>query len=224
MSLKISPQLEEKITEITREFCKKPICEIFLKPVDPEKDYAHNYYNIITNPQNLSEILRRLEGHEYDNYYQWENDMEHVWKNCILYNGIDSIYGQVAESMQILWKKKCLKLKKDGYRGWLDYVNFLFMQLNKLILNCPDAMYECISSRNLGTSLNEKEINYISRSASNLTTKEDIHGLMQLFNIFRIPFLNEKKEVHVDIENIPPEASTIIKKYIKERMDKKDNF
>lgn len=63
---------------------------IFLEPVDPEKLQIFDYFDIIQNPMDFGTIKEKLSQHKYLNMQHFMQDVELVFKNCILYNGEQS--------------------------------------------------------------------------------------------------------------------------------------
>jgi bromodomain-containing protein 2 len=62
--------------------------EIFHKPVDPVELGILDYHDIVKHPMDFSTIKRKLNNNVYTNCKEFTEDMNLVFNNCILYNGV----------------------------------------------------------------------------------------------------------------------------------------
>jgi hypothetical protein len=77
----------------------------FLQPVDPVKSGATDYYRLITQPMDMSTVLKKLEG-QYTSPLEFAVDMRLIWRNCATYNAAGTPVATMGAKMEAAWEQK----------------------------------------------------------------------------------------------------------------------
>ena len=95
------------LTEKTEKLYNHPLSILYLEPVDPEKDHAPDYFDIISKPMDLGTVKKKLEEGKYKSTKDWFNDVNLVFQNSKRY---------VNDSKTLIWNAADILQKKA-----LDY-------------------------------------------------------------------------------------------------------
>jgi hypothetical protein len=63
---KLSKFQQTKCLQITKKLIDWPICSPFVQMVDPVRDGAPDYFDLIKEPMALTEVKRKLMANDYD--------------------------------------------------------------------------------------------------------------------------------------------------------------
>ena len=81
----------------------------FQQPVS--KVDAPDYYDVISDPMDLSLIRGRLQRRHYKSVQMLLADITRMCENCKLYNGLDNMYAAHAEKLETFAKARCAEIK-----------------------------------------------------------------------------------------------------------------
>ncbi|WFD03799.1 hypothetical protein MOBT1_002493 [Malassezia obtusa] len=60
-------------------------CEPFLHPVDPVRDEAPDYFDVIKEPMDLNSVANKLQSGQYKDRFQFKEDVELIFRNARTY-------------------------------------------------------------------------------------------------------------------------------------------
>jgi len=99
-SAPIFDQWEKAAQRLIATLQRNPKSYIFAEPVNVEALHIPDYHQIVKKPMDFSTIKTKLKESKYDKAQEFMDDMELVFYNCRLYNGIESEVGQIGTSIQ----------------------------------------------------------------------------------------------------------------------------
>lgn len=72
---------------------------IFFRPVDPVKDGAPDYPNIVMHAMSLFTVQDKLDKHQYNSPDEFIADMRQIWTNAKIYNSQTHAIYKAADSL-----------------------------------------------------------------------------------------------------------------------------
>ncbi|EIW87115.1 TATA-binding protein associated factor Taf2 [Coniophora puteana RWD-64-598 SS2] len=87
-------------------------CPIFMQPVDPVRDHAPNYYNVIKNPMDLSTMNAKVENGKYKDRFAFESDFRLMISNAKRYNPAGTYAHTEALGLEAFFEKLWTRINK----------------------------------------------------------------------------------------------------------------
>lgn len=115
---KVSKFQHAKCLEITEKLINWPICGPFVEPVDPNRDGAPDYFELIKEPMALSDVKRKLTSNEYDSVQAWQRDINLIWQNAKTYNGDDTLFTHMAMEASLWFNRKMKHFPSTQEEEW----------------------------------------------------------------------------------------------------------
>lgn len=97
--LKVSQNLMQKLTATKK-------ADLFRRPVDPIRDMAPSYFEHIKQPMDLSTMAGKLDAGMYKDRFGFRDDFKLMINNCYLFNGTESLPGQLAATFDAYFDKQ----------------------------------------------------------------------------------------------------------------------
>ena len=113
--IKMCESWEKIAKQLMNALWKVRDAELFHKPVDPVELNIPNYFDIIKKPMDFSTVKKKLSNYSYTNLKEYCDDMDLIFNNCILYNGINSYVGEMCLRVKNEYKNLCEKFNLNKY-------------------------------------------------------------------------------------------------------------
>jgi len=104
----------QQCLQILDEVCTRAEAEPFAEPVNWKELGLFDYPKIIKRPMDLKTIRQKAKSNEYQDGWDFAEDMRLVWENAKTYNRPGSGIFLVAEQLQDLWEKRFKNIPKRG--------------------------------------------------------------------------------------------------------------
>ncbi|TFY68605.1 hypothetical protein EVJ58_g911 [Rhodofomes roseus] len=85
---------------------------VFLQPVDPVRDHAPSYFEVIKNPMDLSTMNAKLESGKYKDRFAFEDDFRLVISNAKFYNPPGTYVYNEALALETFFDKQWVRINK----------------------------------------------------------------------------------------------------------------
>ncbi|KAG8680659.1 hypothetical protein FRC08_016121, partial [Ceratobasidium sp. 394] len=111
---------------------RNPHANVFRLPVDPVRDLAPNYFDVIKHPMDLSTMKAKLDNKAYRNRAAFEDDFKLMVQNAKTYNAPKSLTPQRAPPMPLKWNRPHLCHQQARSRSRRPHLLPLALQLPRI--------------------------------------------------------------------------------------------
>ena len=126
------------IKEKTQKLYDHPLAVLYLQPVDPEKDNAPDYLEIISKPMDLGTVMKKLDEGKYKSSKDWFADVNLVFQNSKRYiNDSKTIIWNAADILQKKALSYYMHVPKTESDVWTNTVYKISHKIEKLISSAP---------------------------------------------------------------------------------------
>jgi hypothetical protein len=108
--------------------------------VDPDRDGAPDYYEIIKEPMALAEVKRKLNANEYDSIQSWEHDVNLIWKNARTYNGEDTLFTHMAGEASLWFTQKMKRFPSTQEEEWTGKIQRTAKKMFEVLSHPPSEL------------------------------------------------------------------------------------
>jgi len=129
------------------ELLKWPLTQPFRAPVDPVRDGALNYLEVVKHPMDLGTVRKKLADGQYSSAQQFIDDIHLICGNAILFNGENSMYGFIAADIR-KWIDDQYKDKPISQEDeWQRKLEAIVNRLHEHIAKAPPPIIPTIPSQ-----------------------------------------------------------------------------
>jgi hypothetical protein len=108
-----------KCLELTTRMGNMDLCRPFKDKVDPIRDGAPDYLEIVKNPMDLTTARKAVANSEYKSISEWATSINQIWKNAMLYNHEGTLIFLIAQEMEQWFRKKLDNLPRTKDEEWM---------------------------------------------------------------------------------------------------------
>ena len=135
--MSLSKFQQTKCLQIIDKLISWPICSPFVDLVDPERDGAPDYLEIIKNPMALREVQRKLNEGAYSNLDAFKADVNLIWENAKTYNGDDTLFTHMAMEAKLWFSKKMNDFPSTQEEEWTRKIQKTTKKLLEVLEHPP---------------------------------------------------------------------------------------
>ena len=135
--MSISKYQRDKLLHIIEKLISWDICAPFRELVDPIRDGATDYFDVIKEPMSLNEVKKKLVNNQYTDLKGITYDVNLIWNNARLYNHEDSIFALMAKEAQNYFNEKMKTFPSTPEEEWLRKIRRVANQFYEAITHPP---------------------------------------------------------------------------------------
>ena len=119
------------------ELMKWVLTQPFRIPVDPERDNAPDYFQVVKRPMDLGTVKKKLTDGKYESVEQFVDDVHLICNNAILFNGANSMFGYIAADIKNWVDAQVEKRPQSQEEEWQKKLESVVERLHKHIAKAP---------------------------------------------------------------------------------------
>ena len=135
---------------------RQPCAMPFLIPVDFNNT---EYYENVSNPISLNQIMENILLNKYSRLTQWKNDMYLIAKNATSFNGKNSFYSIMGNRLIELFDKEYNNIIKNTKDYWFENFDKFYKKMNDIDKVIPDVFkYTFLMEKLIIKATNEEHL------------------------------------------------------------------
>ena len=142
------------MSEYDKYWCDKTLTELFKwtltapfrAPVDPIRDGAERYFEIIKNPMDFGTIKKKFTENQYTDPKEFVADIHLICDNAITFNGENSMYAFMAADISKNIDDKFKNKPKSFEDEWQKKLEDVVVRLHEHISKAPPTKESEVSA------------------------------------------------------------------------------
>lgn len=210
--------LKETCLQIMDDLISHKVSEFFIDPVDPILDGCPDYFDIISNPIDLTTVTNNLVEGKYKSISQWKSDVDLIWNNAVLYNGNEELISIAAMELQSVFNKYTASLTDSPAQDWISSLNIIcsdfanavkhLSQANPNFKKRSPSIMEITPSMSTADNFygitDEAEIEQLAKEISTFKSPKKKMLLLEFLKSMEPQLVGDKKSVTIDITQLSP--------------------
>jgi hypothetical protein len=213
---------------------------MFVDPVDPERDEAPGYFDVVKRPMDLSTVRRKLEDGDYATVHDWEEDVLLTFSNAFCYNGKGSPVGVIAADLQTLFRDLIKTVSDDQNATWLSELVQLRKEMcDHVALRSPAVCGHCHSHlpkqpqapadptaevrRLLVSCMTKSDLERLAASLAQMTEDHQINRIAKIIQHGN-PEMNVVDGAAVDLDLLAPQTLRELREFVAGQFEAKGKF
>jgi hypothetical protein len=204
-----------------------PAANDFLDPFQPSSD-EQDYFDKITDPQDISTIRARLVENKYPSARQWLSDVDTVWSNAIAYKGEKSDHAAMAIRCRQLFEKYRRAVDVLSVGTWCSEVYRLRTRVYDLMGVPPAKVKQYASSLGAASTmkqnmppLTEREVQSFVQASEMLTREEDHAEMLRIIDELHPEIDSGAADLVFDVTKMNTQTIYALRDYMNTTLEKR---
>ncbi|KAJ1653566.1 hypothetical protein IWQ61_006334 [Dispira simplex] len=112
-----TPGVAEQCHRMLKKLQNQRTASPFLRPVDPVRDGAPTYFDVVQHPMDLGTVEKKLEAHQYPTVEAFAADVQLIFDNCFLFNPPENFIHTQGKRVQTSFRR----MLSGFYKKWAGH-------------------------------------------------------------------------------------------------------
>ena len=162
-SMSLSKFQSDQCMKLIDKLINMKICSPFVDLVDPKKDGAPDYYEIIKNPMSLNEVKNHIREKRYKDIKEFVAEVNLIWENAKTYNGEGAQITLLGMEASCWFNRKMKHFPSTVEEEWMRKVQKIVRSFSEALAHPPPELL------NPKTPLKQEEEKAKSQDAKNIS-------------------------------------------------------
>ena len=200
-----------------------PGASIFTSEAVPGPDFPEDYFEVIKNPIDLTEIGSRLRSNRYRSVSDWRAAVNRCFDNAVSYWGEGTI-ADLALEMRSVFERECRVFDVMTLDGWSKEVMAVRDKISRLSRNPPTSGAFAIGGIDASEPIlpqlpTQKEMKALATAVRKMKNQEAHNGLADLIRNEE-PYLPiENREERISLVGLKPSTFFKVRDFVKVQLE-----